>query len=102
MVSYQNEDGSWTGFLQNPVDTCLALLFLKRVNVAQDLTAQLRLIAPIKDLSADKLKFIAPGTSPGETQPKSPGETQPSPGETPPVKAPGDAPPAAPPEAPKP
>ncbi len=59
------------------VDTCLALLFLKRVNVAKDLTAQLKMIAPIKDLSPDKLKYVSPGETP------SPGLTTPSPGDPP-------------------
>jgi len=74
LVDSQNDDGSWAsaGICGTQVDTCLAVLFLKRVNVAKDLTAQLRLVAPIKDLPPEELKFIAPGTSP------SPGEAQPT------------------------
>ena len=96
LVADQSDDGSWpsAGICPIPVDTCLAVLFLKRVNVAKDLTAHLKLIAPIKDLSGDKLKYISPGESPGLTQPKSPGETPPPQGETPaaPPEAPKDAP----------
>ena len=93
LVAYQNDDGSWSGSFQGPVDTSLALLFLKRVNVAKDLTAQLKLTAPVKDLPPDKLKLIAPGESPSPSLApgKSPGETVPSPGEAP-AKAPADAP----------
>ena len=39
----------------------MGLLFLKRVNVAKDLTAQLKLIAPIKDLSPEKIKYLSSG-----------------------------------------
>ena len=79
LVAHQNDDGSWpsAGMCGPRVDTCLALLFLKRVNVAKDLTAQLKMIAPIKDLSPDKLKYVSPGETP------SPGLTLPSPGDPP-------------------
>ena len=30
-------------------DTCFALLFLKRANVAKDLTHQLQMLGPIRD-----------------------------------------------------
>ena len=83
LVADQNDDGSWpsAGDCGPLVDTCLALLFLKRVNVAKDLTARLQLIAPIKDLPPEKLKYIGPADAPslGRTQPKSPGETTPPP-----------------------
>ena len=79
LVANQNDDGSWPteGICGPRVDTCLAVLFLKRVNVAKDLTAQLKMIAPIKDLSPEKIKYISPGETP------SPGLTPPSPGDAP-------------------
>ncbi len=76
LVAYQNDDGSWAdaGICGQRVDACLAVLFLKRVNVAKDLTAQLKMIAPIKDLSPDKLKYVSPGDtpSPGDSLKESP------------------------------
>jgi hypothetical protein len=78
LLAHQNDDGSWpsAGICGQQVDTCLAVLFLKRVNVAKDLTAQLKTVAPIKDLPPEKLKYISsPEPSPGLTPSKSPGET---------------------------
>jgi hypothetical protein len=56
IVEHQNDDGSWQGGQGPVVDTCFALLFLKRVNVAKDLTRQLQLIGPVRDpgLSRDE------------------------------------------------
>jgi hypothetical protein len=43
LLHNQNNDGSWTGqFAQAGSDTCFALLFLRRANLAQDLTATLK------------------------------------------------------------
>jgi hypothetical protein len=42
LVDHQTDDGGWHDVFPETVDTCFALLFLKRVNVAQDLTATLR------------------------------------------------------------
>jgi hypothetical protein len=42
LVDHQAADGSWHDVFQEGVDTCFALLFLKRVNVALDLTTTLR------------------------------------------------------------
>ena len=61
LVSHQRGDGGWAGTIPEPVDTCLALLFLKRVNVAPDLTVQLQRIAPIQDLTADQLHYTSAG-----------------------------------------
>jgi hypothetical protein len=44
IVKHQNSNGSWRETFAGLPDTCFALLFLKRVNVAQDLTATLRSI----------------------------------------------------------
>jgi hypothetical protein len=42
LVVNQQPDGSWHGDFSGSVDTCFALLFLKRANVAQDLTDKLK------------------------------------------------------------
>ncbi len=60
-MTNQRDDGGWDGQMPEPVDTCLALLFLKRVNVAPDLTVQLQRIAPIQDLTAEQLHYSSAG-----------------------------------------
>jgi hypothetical protein len=56
LVAGQNPDGSWLGGqyhgMSPHVDTCLALLFLKRVNLVQDLTDSLRLATPLREPSS--------------------------------------------------
>jgi hypothetical protein len=43
LVRHQNRDGSWTAeFAASRADTCFALLFLRRSNLAPDLTTTLR------------------------------------------------------------
>ena len=42
LVANQGGDGSWHGEYPPAVDTCFALLFLKRSNVARDLTSALK------------------------------------------------------------
>ena len=43
LLSNQEEDGTWQGdYGTGGVDTCFALLFLKRANLAMDLTALTR------------------------------------------------------------
>ena len=53
LVHNQRPDGSWQGALYTgsnpPTDTCFALLFLKRSNLVQDLTNNLRLNTGIRD-----------------------------------------------------
>ena len=53
LVHNQRGDGAWQGggyHGSTPhLDTCLALLFLKRSNLVQDLTENLRLYMPIRD-----------------------------------------------------
>jgi len=59
LVDSQAADGSWNaGFEFQSADTCLALLFLKRANVAMDLTEILR--APIRR-DADPIIRKGPG-----------------------------------------
>jgi hypothetical protein len=42
LVKSQQADGSWKDAFPGLPDTCFALLFLKKANVAQDLTEQIR------------------------------------------------------------
>jgi hypothetical protein len=42
LLANQGQDGSWQGQYPATVDTCFALLFLKRANLASDLTALLK------------------------------------------------------------
>ena len=49
LVKHQKADGSWDAGHPGLPDTCFALLFLKRVNVVKDLTAQLKLLGKVKD-----------------------------------------------------
>src|SRR5262249_13332568 len=49
LVPAQADDGSWLGGQGQVVDTCFALLFLRRVNVAKDLTRQLQQMGRIRD-----------------------------------------------------
>jgi hypothetical protein len=52
LVARQVSDGSWHDAFAGPVDTCFALLFLKRVNVAQDLTKVLQGLGGARDPGA--------------------------------------------------
>jgi hypothetical protein len=47
LVESQQADGSWADAFPGTADTCFALLFLKRVNVAQTLTAELKAQGPL-------------------------------------------------------
>lgn len=49
IVDHQRDDGSWLDRHSPVPDTCFALLFLKRVNVAKDLTMHLQRVGPIRD-----------------------------------------------------
>src|SRR5262249_16931362 len=49
LVDSQKKDGSWSDSFPGTVDTCFALLFLKRTNVAQDLTAKLKTFGNLID-----------------------------------------------------
>jgi hypothetical protein len=52
LVEHQDKkDGSWNDTFPGVPDTCFALLFLKRTNVAQDLTAKLRTFTNLVDES---------------------------------------------------
>jgi hypothetical protein len=61
LVDSQMPDGSWHDTFAGPIDTCFALLFLKRVNVVQDLTAQLRLLGKVKDPGHARPSVTLPG-----------------------------------------
>ncbi len=66
LVANQGADGSWHGDYPAMVDTCFALLFLKRANMAHDLTSALK--GEVKDsvtlhsggLSGDTLNGVEP------------------------------------------
>jgi hypothetical protein len=49
ILKAQQPGGQWQETHGPVADTCFALLFLKRVNVVQDLTARLRLLGKVKD-----------------------------------------------------
>src|SRR5262249_23889405 len=63
LLDAQNTDGSWTDTFPGVTDTCFALLFLKRVNVVQDLTAHLRLLGKVKDPGHARPSVVLPGES---------------------------------------
>jgi hypothetical protein len=52
IVESQKDDGSWRDVFPGSVDTCFALLVLKRVNVAPDLTDVVKRVVSVKDLEA--------------------------------------------------
>ncbi|HEV2947206.1 MAG TPA: HEAT repeat domain-containing protein, partial [Gemmataceae bacterium] len=53
LLKNQENDGSWRGNLGPTVDTCFALFFLRRANLAADLTTKLRIKGPaVVDLRA--------------------------------------------------
>src|SRR5207302_1153787 len=52
LLAHQAGDGSWKDAFPGPIDTCFALLFLKRVNVAQDLTKVLQGLGGARDPGA--------------------------------------------------
>jgi hypothetical protein len=60
IVNHQAEDGSWRDSFPGVVDTCFALLFLKRVNVAQDLTQAIRDLGGASDPGGSKTTVPTP------------------------------------------
>jgi hypothetical protein len=50
LLASQKGDGSWAELYPGPIDTCFALLVLKRVNVAKDLTKDIKKVINIKEL----------------------------------------------------
>lgn len=66
LVRNQGEEGNWAGGLyigSTPIlDTCLALLFLKRANLVKDLTAKLPFTAD--DLNNSIMRKLAPAPTP--------------------------------------
>ncbi len=61
LLQSQQSNGSWLDSHREVPDTCFALLFLKRVNVVQDLTAQLRLLGKVKDPGNLRPVNVLPG-----------------------------------------
>ena len=65
LLANQQEDGSWQGFYGDcGADTCFALLFLKRANLAPDLTTQLT--GQVHDPGERVLKGVATDAPKGE------------------------------------
>jgi hypothetical protein len=58
LLSAQNDDGSWSDYFPGMPDTCFALLFLRRANVARDLTSELRTRGSV--LTVDPVKGKGP------------------------------------------
>ena len=52
IVAAQQTDGSWQDAFPGPADTCFALLVLKKVNVAQDLTTYVKKAINIKEVES--------------------------------------------------
>jgi hypothetical protein len=50
LVEKQSDDGHWKDRWGDEIDTCFALLVLKRANVAKDLTTNLKKLINVKDL----------------------------------------------------
>jgi hypothetical protein len=50
LLDSQKADGSWEELYPPAIDTCFALLVLKRVNVAKDLTTDVKKVINIKDM----------------------------------------------------
>lgn len=50
LIDSQKKDGSWAELYPGAIDTCFALLVLKRVNVAKDLTTDVKKVINIKDI----------------------------------------------------
>jgi hypothetical protein len=62
LLANQQLDGAWSGLHYHGstphLDTCFALLFLKRSNLVQDLTDHLRLYMPIRDTGSEGAKSV--------------------------------------------
>ncbi len=68
IVAAQHQDGSWHDAHAGVPDTCFALLFLRRANIAQDLTARLKNLAIPKHVgergSLDLTRSFSPNDDP--------------------------------------
>jgi hypothetical protein len=76
IVGHQQEDGSWSDLYPGVPDTCFALLFLKRVNVARDLTRSLQRLMLSREAagrtSDQSLQEGSPGERTNVAEPKGP------------------------------
>jgi hypothetical protein len=91
LLDRQKRDGSWQGRYGGVVDSCFAMLFLKRANLSKDLTATLRgqILDPGKGEAKDKpAEKPEPKTPPTTTEkpvtkpgPPAPREDKPAPRE---------------------
>lgn len=84
LLQHQSDNGSWEGKYGAGIDTCFALLFLQRANVARDLTATLS--GKVQDPGDIRLRaggvggeaLLAQGAKGGETKPSKPVEETPA------------------------
>lgn len=67
ILANQLPDGSWSDRFPGVPDTCFALLFLKRANVAQDLTRNLNTVI-LSPQTAGRLSDPTYGMSPGQRE----------------------------------
>jgi hypothetical protein len=74
LLAAQNQDGGWSGqFAEGGADTCFAILFLQRANLAKDLSATLK--GQVKDPARRELRAVdvenagSSGSAPRETRP---------------------------------
>jgi hypothetical protein len=65
ILAHQQADGSWSDMFPGVPDTCFALLFLQRVNVASDLSRQLQNLM-LSPQAAGRMNDRYHGMSPGE------------------------------------
>ena len=64
ILEHQKPDGSWQDKHQPEVDTCFALLFLKRANLAKDLTDKLRELLRLSGIPAGPVPAAPQGQVP--------------------------------------
>jgi len=75
ILAHQHDDGSWADLYPGVPDTCFALLFLKRVNVASDLTRNLHRLTLSRE-AAGRMREPLQGSGSGQparmAEPKGP------------------------------
>jgi len=80
IVDHQNADGSWGEAFPGVVDTCFALLFLRRVNVATDLTSKLKLLSKPQEEPGPGIKQTPEGGNSISKPPEGGQNISPTPG----------------------
>jgi hypothetical protein len=69
IIGQQRDDGSWADLYPGVPDTCFALLFLKRVNVARDLTRSLQKLPLAREAAGRMTDVSLHGSSPEQRTP---------------------------------